>query len=149
MLDRTTETICMVRNREAFFEIERTTAYSDRKRSISVLHSAISCVIDLYASVKPRRPCIFINLRDVSWRRLNELCYWISKIIRTCKHTVLRPFSARPPRHPEAGVRAIKTLTVDEAARSGHRERPCCAWLSVTRSEETPFIQDRWPTSII
>ena len=117
------------------FVKERTTAYSDRKRSISVLQSAISCDMDLYARVKPRRPCIFINLRDVSWRRLNALCHRISKHeTRARKHTVPRPFSVRLPRDPEAGVRAIKTLTVDEAARPGHRERPCCAWLSATTS---------------
>ena len=88
----------MVSNREAFFwRKKRTTAYSDRKRSISVLQSAISCDMDLYASVKPRRPCIFINLRDVSWRRLNALCHRKSKMNLStqthCAKAVLRTAS--------------------------------------------------------
>jgi hypothetical protein len=97
MLDRTTETFCIVRKREKSFLNERATAYSDRKRPISVLQSAISCVIDLHANVKPRRPFIFISLHEVSWRRLNEL---VSLDIENdlgikthCVKAVLRPAS--------------------------------------------------------
>ena len=126
-----------------------TTPYSQRKRSIFVLHSIISCVIDLYANVKLGRPCIFFSLRGIVSRRLYELCNWISKVNRAWKHTVPRPFSAPLPPYPAAWVPAIGTLTVDEAARPGHQDLPCFAWLSGMQSERMPRNISSGPTSII
>ena len=149
MLGCRTETICMVRKRKASFVKGRTTPYSRRKRSISLLHPAISCVIELYARAKLRRPCIFINLREVPWRRLNKLCDWIPTMTGGRKHTVLRPFSARLPPHPAAGVPAIRTLTIDELARLGRQYLPCFAWLSGMQSEGIPRNRASGRTSTI